>query len=64
MVGLQIQALNIFTIFEKYEYTLFQSIPADGSILAVTYIFYNQKIVGIKKWYIVEDTRQHQVCRK
>ena len=38
MVGLQIRTLNIFTVFKKNEYSLYQSIPADGSIPAVTYI--------------------------
>ena len=38
MVGLQIRTLNIFTVFLKNEYSLYQSILADGSIPAVTYI--------------------------
>ena len=32
MVGLQIQTLNIFKEFYKNEYSVFQSIPPDGSI--------------------------------
>ena len=39
MVGLQIRTLNIFTVFRKNEYSLYRSIPADGFIPAVTYIF-------------------------